>query len=57
MISSITIGVPFVATMALAGAAFDHNQRLADFGGLIQRAAIAIGWTWLTLLAVRALHT
>ncbi|MEV0322272.1 DUF998 domain-containing protein [Streptomyces sp. NPDC050658] len=53
---SIASGVLFAATMALASAAFGQNQRLANFGGLIQRIAITIGWTWLALLAVRALH-
>ncbi|MDC0772411.1 DUF998 domain-containing protein [Streptomyces sp. HD] len=54
---SIASGVLFATTMVLAGAAFDQSQRLADLGGLIQRTAITIGWTWLTLLAIRALHT
>lgn len=53
---SIASGVLFAATMVLASAAFGQNQRLADLGGLFQRIAITIGWTWLALLAVRALR-
>ncbi|WP_405845469.1 DUF998 domain-containing protein [Streptomyces platensis] len=54
---SIASGVLFAATTVPAGAAFDQNQHLANPGGLIQRTAITIGWTWLTLLAARTLHT
>ncbi|MEV3988335.1 DUF998 domain-containing protein [Streptomyces sp. NPDC049837] len=54
---SVSSGVLFAVTMAMAGVAFDRGQRLAHLGGLIQRAAITIGWTWLTLLAVRTLPT
>ncbi len=53
---SIASGVLFAATMALSGAAFGQNRRLAGVGGLIQRVCLTIGWTWLTLLAIRALH-
>ncbi|MET7784946.1 DUF998 domain-containing protein, partial [Streptomyces sp. NPDC005388] len=56
-IYSIASGVLFAATMVVAGAAFDQNQHLANLGGLIQRTAITIGWTWLTLLAAHTLHT
>ncbi|MGP3974031.1 DUF998 domain-containing protein [Streptomyces sp. 8N114] len=56
-IYSIASGVLFAATMVFANTAFDQNQRLAHLGGLLQRTAITIGWTWLTLLAVRTLHT
>ncbi|MBT2424107.1 DUF998 domain-containing protein [Streptomyces sp. ISL-22] len=54
---SIASGVLFAATMLLAGAAFERAQRVAHLGGLVQRTAITIGWTWLTLLAVRTLHS
>lgn len=54
---SITSGVLFAATMALASAAFDQHQRWVDVGGLLQRVSLTVGWTWQTLLAVRILHT
>jgi hypothetical protein len=56
-IYSIASAALFAATMLLANAAFSHSQRLAATGGLIQRVSITIGWTWLTLLAVRTMHT
>ncbi|MEU0388256.1 DUF998 domain-containing protein [Streptomyces chartreusis] len=56
-IYSITSGVLFAATMALASAAFSQHQRWVDLGGLIQRVSLTIGWTWQTLLAVRILNT
>ena len=33
--------------------AFNQAETLVDFGGLLQRTTITIGWTWLTLLAIR----
>jgi multidrug transporter EmrE-like cation transporter len=56
VIYSITSGVLFAAIMALSSAAFSQHQRWVRLGGLIQRVAITIGWTWQTLLAVRILH-
>ncbi|MFF4733888.1 hypothetical protein ACFY3M_53820, partial [Streptomyces mirabilis] len=57
VIYSIASGVLFATTMALASAAFSQHQRWVDLGGLIQRVALTIGWTWQTLLAARILHT
>lgn len=54
---SIASGVLFVATMVLAGAAFDQHQRWVDSGGLLQRISLTIGWTWQLVLAVRVLNT
>jgi hypothetical protein len=54
-IYSVASGVLFAASMVLASAAFAQKESLVDLGGLIQRVSITIGWTWLTLLAVRAL--
>lgn len=53
---SIAGGVLFAASMVLSSAAFGPNQRLADLGGLIQRVSLTIGWTWLSLLALRTLY-
>ncbi|ROQ63275.1 uncharacterized protein DUF998 [Streptomyces sp. 840.1] len=56
-VCSIACGVLFVATMALASAAFDQRQRWVDIGGLLQRISLTIGWAWQLLLAVRILNT
>ncbi|HEY0508219.1 MAG TPA: DUF998 domain-containing protein [Blastococcus sp.] len=45
----------FAVTMLLAAAAFHQVPRLVEVGGLLQRAALAIAWTWHTALAVRIL--
>jgi Protein of unknown function (DUF998) len=37
-------------------AAFSANNGLTRYGGLIQRATVVVGWTWITLLAIRALR-
>ncbi|WP_129841092.1 DUF998 domain-containing protein [Streptomyces sp. RFCAC02] len=52
---SVASGVVFAAMTALAGAAFDQDQRWADLGGLIQRGALTVGWAWQSLLAARVL--
>jgi hypothetical protein len=44
------------ATMALAGGGFSQSPRLADYGGLFQRAGIITGFAWLTVVSARALH-
>lgn len=51
---SIASGVLFVATMALSSAAFtDARHSVSPYGGLLQRASLTIGWTWLLLLAIQ----
>jgi len=44
-----------LVSYALASAGFRQQRGLAEVAGGLQRAAIAIGFTWLTSLAVRAL--
>jgi hypothetical protein len=41
--------------MALAAAGFGQAPRLVSLGGLLQRASIITGFTWLTALSARAL--
>jgi hypothetical protein len=48
--------VSMPATMALAGAGFSQSPRLADYGGLFQRASILTGFAWLTAVSARALR-
>jgi hypothetical protein len=45
-----------LATMPLAGAGFGQAPRLANLGGLFQRASIITGFAWLTALSARALR-
>ncbi len=48
--------VTMPVTMALAGAGFSQSPRLADYGGLFQRASIITGFAWLTAVSARALQ-
>ena len=50
--TAVAIAVGFV----LMFTAFSANNGLTRYGGLIQRATIVVGWTWITLLAIRALR-
>ncbi|RCG16787.1 DUF998 domain-containing protein [Streptomyces diacarni] len=54
---STASGALFATTMTLASAAFSQHERWVDLGGLLQRVALTIGWTWQTLLGARVLHT
>ncbi|REK89352.1 DUF998 domain-containing protein [Streptomyces inhibens] len=50
---SAVAGFAFAATMGLSSAAFGRAAGdLADLGGLIQRIALTVGWTWQVLLAL-----
>jgi hypothetical protein len=42
--------------VGLFGRAFAGEQPLDRVGGLIQRVTIAIGWGWLTALAIHLLR-
>jgi hypothetical protein len=42
--------------VALAGAGFGQPSRLGRYGGLLQRASIITGFTWLTAVSARALQ-
>jgi hypothetical protein len=48
--------VSMPVTMALAGAGFSQSPRLADYGGLFQRASIITGFGWLTAVSARTLQ-
>lgn len=50
---SIASGVAFVAMFVLTNAAFAQTPGLVEYGGLFQRLTVTIGFTWLTLLALR----
>jgi hypothetical protein len=53
---SAATGLLFLAGFVLASMAFGQAGPLVAFGGLLQRATITLGWTWLGLLAVHLLH-
>ncbi|CAM5246016.1 hypothetical protein GCM10010329_53840 [Streptomyces spiroverticillatus] len=53
---SLGSGVAFAGFMVWSSAAFASSGRSGDFGGLLQRASLAIGCLWLTVLALRTLH-
>jgi hypothetical protein len=55
-IYSIVTGLAFAVMFVLASAGFAQTAGLVEFGGLSQRTAITIGWSWLTLLAVHLLN-
>jgi hypothetical protein len=46
---SLLSGLGFAAVMIASTAAFEQG---GDLGGLLQRIAVTIGWTWTTLLAL-----
>lgn len=54
---SAATGVAFAVLWLLSGLGFDQTPGLVEVAGLVQRVAITIGWTWLTLLAVHVLRT
>jgi hypothetical protein len=53
---SVLSGLVFAFGIVLASVAFGQNQSLVAFGGLFQRLAVTVGWTWQTLLAVHLLR-
>ena len=53
---SAATGLVFVAGFVLTSVAFNQVEPLVRFGGLLQRATVTLGWTWLTLLAVHLLR-
>jgi Protein of unknown function (DUF998) len=52
---SAATGVAFLAGTVLTSQAFNQAESLVDHGGLLQRATVTVGWTWLTLLALHLL--
>jgi Protein of unknown function (DUF998) len=55
-IYSAATGLAFVAGFVLTSMAFNQVEGLVEFGGLLQRTTITLGWTWLTLLAIHLLQ-
>jgi Protein of unknown function (DUF998) len=55
-IYSAATGVVSVAGFVLTSMAFSQAEGLVAFGGLLQRATVTVGWSWLTLLAVHLLR-
>jgi hypothetical protein len=53
---SIASGIGFLVAFVLASAGFAQVNGMQDLAGGFQRAALTIGWTWLTLLAVHYLR-
>ena len=53
---SAATAVTMLATMALAAAGFGQSPRLVNLGGLLQRASIISGFTWLTAVSARVLR-
>jgi hypothetical protein len=55
-IYSAVTGVVFLVGFVLTSMAFNQAETLVEFGGLLQRATVTVGWGWLTLLAVHLLR-
>jgi hypothetical protein len=51
-IYSVATAAVFASVFVLSSIAFGQTEPLVAFGGLLQRATLSVGWTWLTLLAV-----
>lgn len=56
-IYSVVSGLAFVVAFVLASAGFGQVEGLVDLAGLFQRVAVAVGFGWLSLLAVRSLSS
>jgi hypothetical protein len=55
-IYSTVSGLAFAVMFLLASAGFAQAAGQVDLAGLFQRITITIGWSWLTLLAIRLLN-
>lgn len=53
---SVVGGIVFVVAFVLSSAGFAQVAGLVDLAGLFQRICVAVGFGWLTLLAVRFLR-
>jgi hypothetical protein len=53
---SAVSGVIFAVAFVLSSAGFAQLAGLVDLAGLLQRVAVAVGFCWLTLLAVHVLR-
>lgn len=56
-IYSTVSGLAFAASFVLASAGFGQAEGLVELAGLFQRIAVAVGFGWLTLLALRLLSS
>lgn len=56
-IYSAATGAVFAASFVLASAAFSQTEPFVDLGGLFQRITAAVGFGWLTALAIHLLTT
>ena len=55
-IYSAATGIAFLVGAVLTSIAFNTQaEPLVEFGGLLQRTTVTLGWAWLTLLAVHLL--
>lgn len=54
---SALTGLAFTVAFVLASAGFGRAKSLVDMAGLLQRTAVAVGFGWLTLLALHALRS
>ena len=53
---SVLSGAAFLGAFFLSGAGFQQAEPFVDVAGLWQRVCVLIGWTWLTVLALRLLR-
>ena len=54
---STASGLVFAIAFVLSSAGFGQAAGLVDLAGLLQRVAVAVGFGWLTLLAVHSLRS
>ena len=55
-IFSVLSGVAFLGTFFVSGIGFAQTAPYVDVAGLWQRIYVLIGWTWVTVLALRLLR-
>jgi hypothetical protein len=54
-IYSVLSGATFLGAFFVAGSGFGQTEPFVEVAGLWQRVCVLIGWTWLTMLALRLL--
>ena len=54
--TAINLAASLAAGTVLTSLAFNQVEPLVQVGGLLQRATVTVGWTWLTLLAIHLLE-
>ena len=55
-IYSMLSGATFLGAFFVAGIGFGQTEPFVEVAGLWQRVCVLIGWTWLTMLALRLLR-